>query len=105
MEGDITGLMTTLIFQISVIIFAVKIFGSLTEKMGIPSVIGELLSGVVIGPYALGAIPLPGFPHGLFPVFSESLAVTPQLYGFAMVASIVLLFNSGLETDLGLFLR
>jgi len=105
MEGDITGLMTSLIFQISVIIFAVKIFGSLTEKMGIPSVIGELISGVIIGPYAMGAIPLPGFPDGLFPVFSQSLAVTPQLYGFAMVASIVLLFNSGLETDLGLFLR
>ena len=105
MEGNITGLMTTLIFQISIIIFAVKIFGSIAEKLGFPSVIGELLSGVVIGPFALGAIPLPGFPHGLFPVYSESLAVTPELYGFAMVASIILLFNSGLETDLGLFLR
>ena len=40
MEGQVTGLMTTLIFQISVIIFAVKILGSLTEKIGIPSVIG-----------------------------------------------------------------
>ena len=105
MEGNITGLMTTLIFQISIIIFAVKIFGSIAEKLGFPSVIGELLSGVVIGPFALGAIPLPGFPNGLFPVYSESLAVTPELYGFAMVASIILLFNSGLETDLGLFLR
>ena len=105
MEGNITGLMTTLIFQISIIIFAVKIFGSIAEKLGFPSVIGELLSGVVIGPFALGAIPLPGFPHGLFPVYSDSLAVTPELYGFAMVASIILLFNSGLETDLGLFLR
>ena len=63
MEGNITGLMTTLIFQISIIIFAVKIFGSLAERLGFPSVIGELLSGVVIGPFALGAIPLPGFPH------------------------------------------
>ena len=105
MEGQITGLMTTLIFQISIIIFAVKIFGSLSERLGFPSVIGELISGVVIGPFALGGIPLPGFPEGLFPVFSDSLAVTPQLYGFAMVASIVLLFNSGLETDLSLFLR
>lgn len=105
MEGQVTGLMTTLIFQISVIIFAVKILGSLTEKIGIPSVIGELLAGVIIGPFALGAVPLPGFPDGLFPIYSDSLAVTPQLYGFAMVASIILLFNSGLETDLGLFLR
>ena len=105
MEEQITGLMTTLIFQISIIIFAVKLLGSLTEKVGIPSVIGELLAGVLIGPFALGAVPFPGFPDGLFPVYSASLAVTPQLYGFAMVASIILLFNSGLETDLGLFLR
>jgi fructose-specific phosphotransferase system IIA component len=31
--------------------------------------------------------------------------VSPELYAFATVASIILLFASGLETDLGLFLR
>jgi len=105
MEQNVTGLMTSLIFQISIIIFAVKVLGTLTEKIGVPSVIGELLAGVIIGPFALGGIPFPGFPDGLFPVASPALSVSPQLYGFAMVASIILLFNSGLETDLGMFLR
>ncbi|MCQ2604168.1 MAG: cation:proton antiporter [Spirochaetia bacterium] len=105
MEEEITGLMTQLVLQIGVIIFSVRFLGKLTEKIGIPSVIGELLAGVIIGPYALGAIPLPGFPNGLFPVHSLNLAVTPELYGFAMLASVILLFSSGLETDLGLFIR
>ena len=105
MEHNITEVMTGLIIQIGVIIFAVRFLGKLAEKFSIPSVIGELLAGVIIGPFVLGGIPFPGFPEGLFPVYSSSLAVTPELYGFAMVASIILLFNSGLETDLGLFLR
>ncbi len=105
MEHNITEVMTSLIFQIGIIIFAVKFLGKLAEKFSIPSVIGELLAGVIIGPFVLGSIPVPGFPEGLFPVYSSSLAVTPELYGFAMVASIILLFNSGIETDLGLFLR
>jgi Kef-type K+ transport system membrane component KefB/mannitol/fructose-specific phosphotransferase system IIA component (Ntr-type) len=68
--------------------------------------LGELLAGVVIGPYALGGIPLPGFPQGIFPLGETAgIAVSPELYAFATVASIILLFASGLETDLGLFLR
>jgi Kef-type K+ transport system membrane component KefB/mannitol/fructose-specific phosphotransferase system IIA component (Ntr-type) len=68
--------------------------------------LGELLAGVLIGPYLLGGIALPGFPHGIFPINTEgTLAVSVELYGFATVASIILLFASGLETNLGLFLR
>lgn len=105
MEDEITVVMTSLIFQLGVIIFAVRIFGKLVQKLKIPSVLGELIAGIVIGPYLLGAIPLPGFPEGLFPLQTGSLAVSPELYGFAIVASIILLFASGLETDLKLFIR
>lgn len=97
--------MSELVIQLGLILFAVKIAGRLAKKVGIPSVLGELLVGVLIGPYALGAFPIPGFPHGLFPLNSPSLAVSPELYAFATVASIILLFASGLETDIGLFLR
>ncbi|OHE64109.1 MAG: sodium:proton exchanger [Treponema sp. GWC1_61_84] len=97
--------MTELVLQIGVILFAVRLGGMIVKKLGIPSVLGELLAGVVIGPYALGGIPLPGFAHGVFPLGAGTLAVSPELYGFATVASIILLFASGLETDLGLFLR
>jgi fructose-specific phosphotransferase system IIA component len=97
--------MTGLVLQLGVILFAVRFGGRLVKKIKIPPVLGELLAGVAVGPYALGAIALPGFPHGLFPLGEGTLAVSSQLYGFASVASIILLFSSGLETDLGLFLR
>jgi fructose-specific phosphotransferase system IIA component len=98
--------MSELVFQLGIIIFAVRLGGRLVKRIGIPPVLGELLAGVVIGPYALGGIPLPGFPQGLFPLGEAAgIAVNPELYAFATVASIILLFASGLETDLGLFLR
>ncbi|GHV71668.1 sodium:proton antiporter [Spirochaetia bacterium] len=102
---SVTELMVVLVFQIGIIIFAVRLGGRLVRKLGIPSVLGELLAGVVIGPYALGGIGFPGFPQGLFPAAASSMAVSPELYAFATVASIILLFASGLETDLTLFLR
>ena len=102
----ITELVAELVLQIGVIVFTVRLAGKLVKKIGIPSVLGELLAGVAIGPYALGGITLPGFPHGIFPlVVNGELAVSVELYAFATVASIVLLFASGLETDLSLFLR
>jgi Kef-type K+ transport system membrane component KefB/mannitol/fructose-specific phosphotransferase system IIA component (Ntr-type) len=103
---NVTELMSELVLQIGIILFAVRLGGRLVKKTGIPTVLGELMAGVIIGPYALGGIVLPGFPHGIFPLgASGSLAVSTELYAFATVASIILLFASGLETDLGLFLR
>jgi Kef-type K+ transport system membrane component KefB/mannitol/fructose-specific phosphotransferase system IIA component (Ntr-type) len=97
--------MSELVLQLGIIIFMVRLGGRVVKRFGIPSVLGELLAGVLIGPYALGGIALPGFPQGLFPPGEGTLAVSPELYAFATVASIILLFASGLETDLGLFLR
>jgi len=103
---QITELVAELVLQIGIILLAVRLFGRLAKKIGVPSVLGELFAGVLIGPFALGGIALPGFPHGIFPlVVNGELAVSPELYAFATVASIVLLFASGLETDLSLFLR
>jgi fructose-specific phosphotransferase system IIA component len=96
--------MSELVLQLGIVLFAVRLGGALVKRLGIPPVLGELLSGVAVGPYALGGIAFPGFPHGVFPL-GEGLAVSPELYAFATVASIILLFSSGLETDLGLFLR
>ncbi len=104
-EQSITHLMTRLVFQLGIIIFAAKYGGMLVKKIGMPSVLGELLAGIIIGPYLLGAIPLPGFPHGVFPLMEGTIPLSPELYGIATIASIVLLFLTGLETDLNLFLR
>ncbi len=66
------------------------------------------MAGVVIGPYVLGrfGIPLQGLEHGPFPIIEGSgLSVSPMLYAIATLGSIVLLFMSGLETDLRMFFR
>jgi Kef-type K+ transport system membrane component KefB/mannitol/fructose-specific phosphotransferase system IIA component (Ntr-type) len=97
--------MAELALQLGILVFAVRGGSRLVRKIGIPPVLGELLAGVCVGPYALGGIALPGFPRGVFPLGEGTLAVSVELYAFATVASIILLFASGLETDLGLFLR
>ena len=103
---DITEIITNLVFQLAVIIFAARIFGKLAARVGIPSVLGELIAGIIIGPFALGGIALPGFPNGFFGVTDSAAgAVSSELYAFAQIASIILLFASGLETDLSLFIK
>jgi Kef-type K+ transport system membrane component KefB/mannitol/fructose-specific phosphotransferase system IIA component (Ntr-type) len=102
---SISALVAVLALQIGIILFAVRFFGRLAKKIGIPQVLGELIAGIVIGPYAFGSIHIPGFPHGIFALTEGTLAVSNELYAFASIASIILLFASGLETDIGLFLR
>lgn len=99
-------IMTSLIFQLGTIVILSRIGGLFFEKIKIPTVLGELILGVIIGPYLLGQIPLPGFPEGLFPLRGlDSIPISDNLYGIATVASIILLFVSGLETDISLLLR
>ena len=50
-----------LAIQIGVILFAARFCGTAAQKLKVPSVLGELLAGIVIGPYVLGSIGLP-FP-------------------------------------------
>ncbi|MGD9939071.1 MAG: cation:proton antiporter [Clostridia bacterium] len=98
---------TALVIQVGIVLFAVKLGGILAQKLNVPTVLGELAAGILIGPFALGGIAIPGFPHGLFGSLAPGLdiPVSPELYGIATIASIILLFVSGLETDLRLFIK
>jgi Kef-type K+ transport system membrane component KefB len=102
---SITHMMMHLILQLAVIIIVAKVGGYLFQRfLKMPAVLGELASGMVIGPYALGGmIDLPG----LGALFAENagFAASTELYGIATLASIILLFLAGLETDLAAFLR
>ena len=112
-----------LVLQLGVIIFAARFCGDFAKKIKTPSVLGELLAGIIIGPYLLGGIGLPlhGMEEGLFG-FLQTVTVTgasgsaelanitfpayhSSLYAIATVGSILLLFMSGLETDLRMFFR
>ena len=100
---SVTERMTQLVLQLAVILVAAKASGYFCQRfLKIPDVLGELGAGIIIGPHALGSV------VGLFPEVASSgpgLAVSPELYGIAVLASIILLYLAGLETDLAMFLR
>jgi Kef-type K+ transport system membrane component KefB len=109
-----TEALTRLILQLAVILFAAKISGEICERfLRTPAVIGELLAGVIIGPFALGGmIPIPG----IGPLFGTPVsagdhveeagsALSQSLVSISEVGAIVLLFVAGLETNLRQFLR
>ena len=116
-ELPLTEKMTLLALQIGLILFAAKLGGMLASLFRLPSVLGELGAGIVIGPWALGGI---GFGSGLFKyglfrgeylaelakaTGTSPFAVSPELYGICTIASVVLLFLSGIETNLKMFLK
>ncbi len=98
-----------LAIQLGLILFLAKVFGIVAAKLKVPSVMGELLAGIVFGPFCLGGIglPLEGLEHGLFPPSTAivGIPVDPTLYAVATLGSIVLLFQSGLETDVRTFFK
>lgn len=103
-EESMSEHINLLILQLSIILVAAWLGGRIFRRLKFPMVLGELVSGVFIGPYCLGSIGLPGLPHGLFPILSE-FPISVELYSIATVASIILLFLAGLETDLDTFLQ
>lgn len=97
-----------LAIQIGLMLVVARLLGMLASKCRLPSVMGELMAGILMGPYCLGQIPVPlsGFEHGVFPLLTGgSVPIDPVLYSIATLGAIVLLFVSGLETDVRTFFR
>ena len=109
-SSEINEIIIRLLIQLSVILAAAKLAGEVaTRFLKIPTVLAELGVGVVIGPFALGALPIPGFGP-LFPIpmvdgHPAAIPVSNELYAIAQLGSILLLFSIGLETNLKQFLR
>lgn len=72
------------LLQLLIILICARVTGELAAILGAPSVIGELLAGIIIGPSLLGWVT----PNELIRVLAE-------------VGVILLLFEVGLETDMG----
>lgn len=72
------------LIQLVLILFSARVVGEIAARMDIPSVIGELLAGVLIGPSVLGLV-----------------EATPSIQLLAQIGIILLLFEVGLETDIG----
>ncbi|PWN24549.1 Sodium/hydrogen exchanger, partial [Jaminaea rosea] len=86
------------LLQAVVILVFCNVFGYAFQRLlGQPRVVGDLLAGVVIGPTALGNVPL--FTSTVFPSVQR-----PELNLVAQIGLVVFLFLVGLETDTDLML-
>lgn len=88
-----TAALGMLLLQITVTLAAARSFGWFIRKVGQPSVIGEILAGVILGPTIFGRL-APGTSAFIFP--SASLGTLKLL---AEVGVILFMFRVGLELD------
>ncbi len=77
------------IVTICILVFSAKILGEVFSWRGIPSVLGELLAGILLGPYAFGSI----IAVGGIPIIELN-----EIVGvFGEIGGILILFVAGLE--------
>ncbi len=95
-SGGDHGAVGPILFGLALLVIAAKAGGRLAERMGQPSVLGELLVGIVLG----NLLPLVLWRGGIAFVRTE-----PTIVVLAQIGILILLFDVGLETDLRALLR
>lgn len=86
-----------IVLTLGILLFASKLFAELFHRMKLPVVLGELLAGLIVGPFALGSLPF--FDGKPLVVLDETVRHIGEL------SAIVILFIAGLEITPKEFLR
>lgn len=90
-----------LVFQVGILLLAARAFGEIAQRLKQPSVVGEIMAGIILGPSLLsGAIPLVG----------ELVIPQNEVQGYllelvSLMGAMFLLLITGLETDVQLIKR
>jgi Kef-type K+ transport system membrane component KefB len=77
------------IVTICILVFSAKVLGELFAKVKVPSVLGELFAGILLGPYAFGSI----IAIGGVPI----IEINDFVRAFGEIGGILILFTAGLE--------
>jgi Kef-type K+ transport system membrane component KefB/nucleotide-binding universal stress UspA family protein len=90
-----------LVFQIAVLLMAARVLGEIAQRFGQPSVVGEILAGIILGPSLLST---------LVPVIGEWVIPQNDTQGYlleviSLLGAMFLLLLTGLETDIKLIKR
>ena len=83
------------ILYIAVILLFTKSFGLLSHQIGLPQVVGMVIAGLVIGPAIVSQ-----FGWSFQGIINPSPAEMDALNAFSQVGVIMILFSSGLGTDI-----
>jgi Kef-type K+ transport system membrane component KefB/nucleotide-binding universal stress UspA family protein len=89
------------IAQIILLLLCGRLLSEGMQRIGQPAIMGQLLSGVLLGPSVLGALS-PGLEHALFPTAPEQKAMIDAV---AQLGVLLLLLLTGMESDLSLVRR
>lgn len=85
------------IISLGILLFAAKLMAELFHRVKLPIVLGELLAGIIVGPFAIG---------GLYLLDGEPIVnLDETVRHIGEIAAIVILFIAGLEITPREFLR
>lgn len=87
-----------LLVELALLIGMARLGAELAKRLGLPAVVGEMASGIALGPSLLGHY-APGVFAALFPPSPEQMHL---IDAFGTVGMTLLLLITGLETDLRL---
>jgi Kef-type K+ transport system membrane component KefB/nucleotide-binding universal stress UspA family protein len=87
--------------QIILLVVGGRLVGELMVRIGQPSIMGQIIAGIVLGPSLLGLI----FPHIQASLFPSDPAQKSMSNAVGQLGILFLLLLAGMETDLGLAKR
>ncbi|MBX2998310.1 MAG: cation:proton antiporter [Caldilineaceae bacterium] len=90
-----------LLVQVTILLFTARTLGEIATRLRQPSVVGEILAGILLGPSILSS---------LIPAFGEWMVPHTPVQGYlleiiSLIGALLLLLITGLETDLALIKR
>jgi Kef-type K+ transport system membrane component KefB len=86
-----------IVISLAVLLFSAKLLAELFHRIKMPVVLGELLAGIIVGPFALGGLPI--FNGEPLVILDETVKHIGE------IAAIVILFIAGLEITPREFLK
>jgi Kef-type K+ transport system membrane component KefB len=86
-----------IVISLAILLFAAKLLAELFHRIKMPVVLGELLAGIIVGPFALGGLPI--FEGGPVVILDETVKHIGE------ISAIVILFIAGLEITPREFLK
>ncbi|MXW95888.1 MAG: hypothetical protein F4Z64_10380 [Acidimicrobiaceae bacterium] len=87
--------------QLLVLVVAARAVGYAMRRVGLPSVVGQLAAGVVLGPSVFGAV----WPSGFEWFIPQEEISSGALFAVTWIGVALLLVTAGFETDLALIRR